>query len=141
MECVYFYLVVEEDYPPVSTESVWAEKLSSGNYRIKNIPFYTKDVSLDDVVSVKKGQDGELLFHRVVRHSGNSTLRVVFFEEIFTHRVIRKLENMGCSWENMSGSLYSINVPCPTKTDVVIDYLEKKFSMEILDYECGKLNQ
>lgn len=28
-------------------ESVWAEKLSSGNFSIKNIPFYAKGISLD----------------------------------------------------------------------------------------------
>lgn len=46
MECVYFYLVVEEDYPPVSTESVWAEKLSSGSYRIKIYLFILKTYPL-----------------------------------------------------------------------------------------------
>lgn len=139
MERVYFHLVVEDDYPPVSTESLWAEKLSSGNLRIKNIPFYTKEVSLDDVVSVKKSQGSDLLFHKIIRHSGNSTLRIVFFEEVFTYRVIRKLECMGCLWEHMSGSLYSINAPCLFKLNSVINYLEKKSLQGILDYEYGKL--
>lgn len=54
MEQIFFNLPVVDDYPPVSTESLWAEKLSSGNYKIKNIPFYSKDVSFGDVISVNK---------------------------------------------------------------------------------------
>lgn len=139
MEKVVFYLAVVDDYPPVSTESLWAEKLSSGNYKVRNIPFYSKDVSLDDVVSIEHGQDGECLFHKVVRHSGNCTLRVVFFEKETIPRVINKLVKLGCSWEGMNGAFYSINISRRSNLNKVIEYLEKMSSQQELDYEYGKL--
>nr|WP_160250268.1 DUF4265 domain-containing protein [Mixta theicola] len=141
MEKIFFNLTVVDDYPPVSTESLWAEKLTSGNYRIQNIPFYSKDVSFNDVISVKKGQDGECLFHKIVRYSGNSTLRVIFFEKEVIEKVINKLVRLGCSWESMNDTFYSINVPHDSNLNKVIKYLENISLQEELDYEYGNLEQ
>ncbi|WP_366519513.1 DUF4265 domain-containing protein [Serratia nevei] len=38
---------------------MWSERIDFGLFRIANIPFYTKDVSLGDAVSAEVGVDVE----------------------------------------------------------------------------------
>ncbi|MCD2223372.1 DUF4265 domain-containing protein [Listeria cossartiae] len=140
MEKIFFNLDVVEGYPPVYTESLWAERLSSGNYKIKNIPFYAKEVSFNDVISIRVGSEGEFLFHKIVRYSGNNTLRIVFFDENVIKRRLNKLAGLGCSWECMNATFYSVNIPTGPSFKKVIQYLEKAYVREELDYEYGKLD-
>lgn len=139
MEKIFFNLDVVEGYPPVYTESLWAEKLSSGNYKIKNIPFYAKEVSFNDVVSIRVEPGDEFLFHKIVRYSGNSTIRIVFFDENVIKRSLNKLVKLGCSWECMNETFYSVNIPAGPSFKKVIKYLERACIQEELDYEYGKL--
>lgn len=143
MEKILFCLDVEDDYPPVSKESVWGEKLPSGNYKIKNIPFYTKEVSFDDEVTVSKGEDGELLFNAVIENSGNSTIRVIFLEKedskIMDFK--NKMVALGCEWEEFSKSFFSVNIPPETDLDVVIDIMAAWSKKGLLEYEYGFLGQ
>src|SRR5205809_1639788 len=57
------------------TESVWAEPQGDGTYKIKNVPFYAKGISCEDVVEAEP-QDETLVFKRIVRHSGHSTYQI-----------------------------------------------------------------
>ena len=52
MKKVLFNLEVIDGYPPVSMESTWAEVTEEGYFKINNIPFYSKEISLGDIVSV-----------------------------------------------------------------------------------------
>src|SRR2546423_10095822 len=57
------------------TESVWAEPQGDGTYKIKNVPFYAKGISCEDVVEAEP-QGETLVFKRIVRHSGHSTYQI-----------------------------------------------------------------
>ncbi|MNX99908.1 hypothetical protein D3C86_1323810 [compost metagenome] len=143
MQKVFFPLSVVDGYPPVSVESVWVKRLPSGTYRIKNIPFYTKEVSFDDEIDANCGEDGELVFDRVVKHSGNSTIRVISLKKDSESNVNIKKEitSLGCEWEEFSDNFYSVNIPSGKNLDVVIGFLESKFNEGWLDYEYGFLGQ
>ena len=52
MKKLFFNLEVIDGYPPVSMESVWAEVTEEGHFKINNIPFYSKEISFGDIVSV-----------------------------------------------------------------------------------------
>lgn len=56
-------------------ESINATLVSPGRYRLENIPFYARGVSLGDVVEGKE-KDGELWFRRRTGRSRNGTIRV-----------------------------------------------------------------
>lgn len=60
-----------------SSEGMWARSLPSGTYLITNIPYFAYGVSYLDEIEAVEGGDGRLWGHRVVRHSGYVTLRVV----------------------------------------------------------------
>ncbi|WP_296004336.1 DUF4265 domain-containing protein [uncultured Veillonella sp.] len=52
MKKLFLNLEVIDGYPPVSMESIWAEETEEGYLKINNIPFYSKEVSFGDIVSV-----------------------------------------------------------------------------------------
>ena len=52
MKKLFFNLEVIDGYPPVSMESVWAEVTEESYFKINNIPFYSKEISFGDIVSV-----------------------------------------------------------------------------------------
>ncbi|UXZ45556.1 DUF4265 domain-containing protein [Pseudomonas soli] len=143
MQKIHFPLVIVDDYPPVSSEGVWAEPLDDGTFRVDNIPFYSRDACLDDRVSAARGTDGEWLFQRVELDSGNSTLRIVFFDQGVPaiETVLEGLQNLGCGWEGMNRRFFSINVPATVSFDAVLERLDPLAEREWLDYEYGLIRQ
>lgn len=143
MEKIFFKLSVIDDYPPVSSESVWAEKISPTEMCIKNIPFYENEANLDDLVQVVPGQDGENIFQQIITPSGNSTIRIVFLEPVHTeiNRVLETIVAIGCSWEGGSESFYSINVPEQTSLDDLVEFLVPESESGLLECEYGLVRQ
>ena len=82
MKKLFLNLEVIDGYPPVSMESIWAEVTEEGYLKINNIPFYSKEISLGDIVSGIQTEENYLLYDKnynfIVK---NSTLWIVFFNE------------------------------------------------------------
>ena len=58
-------------YPPVDTESVWANELPNGTCIMDNIPFFTTQATLGDLVEVIRiGED--LFYSKTIMKSRNS---------------------------------------------------------------------
>ena len=83
MKKLFLNLEVIDGYPPVSMESIWAEVTEEGYLKINNIPFYSKEISLGDIVSVIQTEENYLLYDKTIIHSNNSTLRIVFGSVIY----------------------------------------------------------
>jgi hypothetical protein len=47
---VVFELAVEDGWPPVGSERVWAHHLGGDRYRIANAPWFARDLAVGDVV-------------------------------------------------------------------------------------------
>lgn len=61
---------------PTREETLWAERLGDQLYRLDNTPWYAKGCALDDLIQCDE-PPGELpRFRKVVRPSGNRTVRV-----------------------------------------------------------------
>ncbi|WP_410963932.1 DUF4265 domain-containing protein, partial [Salmonella sp. ZJHZ20_0162] len=61
------------------TESLWALPSGKG-FKLDNIPFYVKGVSVGDVVSAEE-IDGNLCMKEILEPSGHSTVRLWFVSE------------------------------------------------------------
>jgi len=53
-----------------------AQPLEDGTYAVKNVPFYAKGISCEDVIKAEP-DEGVLVFKGVVRYSGHSTYRIL----------------------------------------------------------------
>jgi hypothetical protein len=97
------------------SETLWATEIALGQYRLDNGPFFAYGVSWQDVVEAQHGRDDVLEYVRVVRKSGNRTLRVMFNDyrvnDDRAKGVLRGIQELGCSYEGMQPRLVSINVP------------------------------
>lgn len=77
---VYFDLPRDDvDWPPVTVESVWAEKVDGDVVRLDNVPWFVRGVANGDLIRVEPGADGLLWAAEHLQWSGNCTIRVVSF--------------------------------------------------------------
>jgi len=143
MKKVLFNLEVIDGYPPVSMESIWAEVTEEGYFKINNIPFYSKEISLGDIVSVTQKEENYLLYDKTIINSKNSTLRIVFFNENqkFKDNILTKLIDLGCEPEAFNVNFYAINIPIQVDIEEIYIFLDGFVEANDLDYDTGYLAQ
>lgn len=121
-----------------ATETMWAETVSPGRYRLRNTPFYAQAVSFEDVVEARFS-GAELQFEHAVERSGHSTYRL-FVEAGITSPLFRlhwaPLETLGCSFEQ-GGNLLAVDVPREADIHVVYELLEAGARANAWDFEEG----
>lgn len=135
---VHFPLLQDEDgYPPVAVESMWARPdVGRDTYVIDSIPFFARDVALGDIVTVRSDEGGNLWFDQTARRSGNSLVRIVFFDPTCVDRIRHRLRSIGCSTEyDGAHKLLAVNVPDGEKLRATQAYLKDEASQGCLDYE------
>jgi Domain of unknown function (DUF4265) len=133
---VVFELVQDDDgYPPVGSESVWAIPLDENRFVIDNIPFFTCDATLGDVVSANEDM-GELRFVSTIKSSGNSLLRLIYAKGSDVEKIRTGLRALGCAteWDEIH-RLISISVPHEIALSRVRDFLDSGVEQGISDYE------
>jgi len=121
------FRVPEED-GSANVETLWAFSLGGDEYQLDNLPFYAYAVSAGDVVHAPFDEaEGFPTLVRVVRKSGNRTVRVIFDERPApgnqTERVLNELVAVGCSYEGASGTYLAVNIPATVKLESVRAYL------------------
>ena len=143
MKKLFFNLEVIDGYPPVSMESVWVEVTEEGYLKVNNIPFYSKEISFGDIVSVIQTEENYLLYDKTIIHSKNSTLRIVFFNENqkFKDKILAKLINLGCESETFNANFHAINIPIQVDIEEIYNFLDEFVETDDLDYDTGYLAQ
>jgi len=136
---IYFEIEQDDDgYPPVAVESVWAAP-EAGAYRIANIPFFSDDATIGDIVSCVE-EEGKLWFDEVIRESGNSLIWVILFEAGGSD-VVKDLENAGCEVERYNAQQLAISVPENVPLETVQNYLSIREDNEDLEFAEPILRQ
>src|SRR5262245_53353933 len=93
------------------TETIWGTPLGSGEFRLEGNPFFAYGVSLHDTIEAKE-EDGLLRFVKVVKKSGNRTIRVFAKEgEDSTNQLFKKLVKLKCRYEGLNARLFAVIVP------------------------------
>ena len=134
------------DWHGYATETLWAELVSSGRYRLRNTPFFAKDVSFEDVVVVK-AQGDILMFDSTSIAGGHSTYRILLEKNITDSAFLKlwnPLEDVGCSYESLDiGEMLLLAVDVPPCADiyVVYQFLEDGEKEKVWGFEeghCGR---
>ena len=102
----------EDNLAAPATESVWAERQVDGTYKVKNVPFYAKGISCEDIVEAEP-QDRALVFKRVVRHNGHSTYRIYAANGRTAPEVVSlvgRLQQLHCDIEPATDTLVGVDV-------------------------------
>lgn len=137
LEKVFFKL--GDDWHGFSSESMWAEKISENQFKLRNVPYYAKNISLGDVVAVQRTEN-QYFFNMVSKRSGHSTYRILINKEIDENlfkRYWEKLENIGCSYEQGKNRLIAVDVPPETNIYEAYKLLEDGEKAGTWDFEEG----
>lgn len=138
LQKIYFPLD-SSDWHGAGSESLWAKELANGCFKLMNIPFYAKDISLDDIVAIQYSED-KLWFKSVIKHSGHSTYRVLLWDKIEEHLFDlywKPLEEKGCTYEKAKMGFYAIDVPPSSNIHEVYSLLEIGEHDSIWEFEEG----
>jgi hypothetical protein len=111
---------------PIATESLWAERLGASLYRLRNVPFYLRGVSEQDIVRVEEN-DGRLIVAGIIDRGGHSTYRIFLPEQTSEEQFSKDwipLQELGCTYERARRRLVAIDVPPHADVYAVYDVLE-----------------
>jgi hypothetical protein len=113
-------------------ETVWADDLGEGRYKLDNLPWFTYGISAADEFEAAADGTGQLWFVRMLRKSGNRTLRVILqmaptaSELTFESQgVLPVLESLGCRWEGATQILFAVNIPPDVDLATVTEALDE----------------
>jgi len=132
-----------DDYPPADWEWLWASRVTDSTFKIDNIPFFTKSIGCGDIVAAEQTGTG-LIFKRLVRPSGHSTVRVMVFRKgrndehlrAAVESIRQSLRAMGCSTElSHIPNLVAIDIPPEVDYQPVSAFLSQKEHDGLLEYE------
>jgi hypothetical protein len=102
--------VAEE--PAGGAETLWAEVLGEGRYRLRNSPFAAYGISFHDVVAAELVND-QLTATRILSRGGHSTYRVYLSagvtKQVFLDRW-PMIGALGCNHENANSRFFAIDV-------------------------------
>ena len=140
MEMIHFNLHVIDDYPPEDCERIQCEFVEGDVYLVKEIPVYSREVSLGDTIYTHC-IGSERLFIKAKSHCGNSTIRIVFLDEGLSEisEVLNKLTAAGVSHNQFSERFIALNIPREVNIVKIFDYLDILEAKDILGFESGYL--
>ncbi len=108
--------------PHGEVETLWAEVMGGGHYRLDNTPWYAYSISWRDVVEASADADGQLQFVKLISKGGNRTVRIRS-KEPFTSEWLRKVVELGATYEGADRRLIGINIPAETELGVITSFL------------------
>jgi hypothetical protein len=95
------------------TESLWAEPLGEGFYRLRNVPILAFGYSEQDVVSTDE-VDGRRVVTGVSQPGGHSTYRLFLpgaLDDARFGKLFEPLSQLGCTYERANARVFGVDVP------------------------------
>lgn len=120
-------------------ETLWAEALGKGLYRLRNVPILAYGFSEQDVVSTTE-IDGRHVVTGTTTPGGHSTYRVFLPEAMEDSRFAKMFEplsRLGCTYERANPRLIGIDVPPEADIYAVYAVLEQVEAAKQWSFEEG----
>lgn len=107
-----FVLDVDDDWPPVSIESIPCKVVDDG-YQVQAAPLFVKNISVDDVIEVNLDSFGYVDSWNCIKQSENSTIWILrLAEENRIESTLENLRGLGCNTVRLPQyGIYSVDVP------------------------------
>lgn len=141
---IVFELERDEDgWPPLSAESLWAYDLGDGTFRIDNVPWYVRDLAVDDIVAAAN-QDGRLVFTEFARKSEHLTIRIYCLTDADitaeAASVVEVFRSFGLYTERTGGRLLALDIPPGSDLPGIMQILVAGQVAERWEWEEGRIN-
>jgi hypothetical protein len=123
-----------------SAERIWAKPLGGDVYEVRNTPWYAYDLNWGDEVRCEGLSEAGLpIVVEIVKPGGHQTLRL-FFEGAPSEereRVLRRINELGATYENADDVLYSIDLEPDVAPAPILDLLALEAEQGTLSWETG----
>ncbi len=132
-------IVIELRNDHYEAETLWAEPLGGGLYRLRNVPILAYGFSEQDVVRTDE-VEGRHVVTGVTRPGGHSTYRVFLPDAMDDARFAKLFEplgSLGCTYERANPRLMGIDVPPETDVYAVYAVLEQGEGAKQWSFEEG----
>jgi hypothetical protein len=125
----------------VRSEGIWAEPLGDARYRLRNVPFYARGVSLGDTV-LAQDHDGTVMVEKILKRGGHSTYRIFLCDGLKIDSdafgiAWKEIRTLGCTYENANGRWIAVDVPPETDADSVYTLLNRGEADGVWTFEEG----
>jgi hypothetical protein len=123
------YIIPEGDDYAGQVESLWAYSLGNHLYELQNIPFYAEHLNIEDVVFCEEPSDSLPVINRLIKWSGNRTLRVAFTDEAPDEKcidIIWDLTQRNILYEIATYKGYMFNIEPENDYEWVLNFLKSK---------------
>ena len=135
---IYFRLDPADDQG-MESESLWAEPLAPGEFRVKNSPFFVFGISAGDVVSAELAGD-HLEFRSIIAPGGHSTYRVYLASSLLitdadVQEFWQPISALGATYENANGSFFAVDIPPGSNIEEIYRLLEAGEEAAIWEFE------
>lgn len=122
-------ILPEADWHQYAAETLWVNPLGDGKYILENSPFFANDLSYKDTIYAEYDEDeGFPVFKKVLERSKHSTYRIFFLEgkklDEF-EKYFDALLKIGCTYEGMHNTHFSVDVPAETDVMEAFNLLKK----------------
>ena len=125
MVSLHFAFDPEDDWPPIAVESLSFSRIDAG-YRLLTPPLFINDLSVDDVIHAKLGQDHVVKSWRHVQRSQRTTIWLLRLNE--SDRIgpaLAELRALGCKSMGLDAAgCYAVDVPSHVSIEHVNEVLE-----------------
>jgi hypothetical protein len=123
------FLVYPNDQRGIETESLWAEKVGPGKFRILNSPFFLFGISADDVVAAEE-VDGHLKFQNVISRGGHSTYRIFLqggrtIKDADFRTYWEPVSKLGATFENADDHFVAVDIPPGKDVAKIYEFLNE----------------
>jgi hypothetical protein len=127
-----------------ATETLWAERVNEGRYRLRSVPFFARGLSVEDVVTTRFEDDIDVVTG-VSLHGGHSTYRVFLsdgttLESSSFSEHWQPLADLGCTYERATERLLAIDIPPSADLHRAYELLGKGETAGVWDFEEGSVS-
>jgi len=137
---IHFRLEQDQDgYPPDPWESLWAEELGDGLYKVDNIPFFVKGIAPGDLIRAQESEEMKIFL--VVTMAGTSSVfRIYVHDESKVQESRNAFRSLGIDSElSHIPNLFAIEVPGTVEIRPILDLLMNGKGSGAWDFQEGAL--
>lgn len=108
------------------TETIWCI-IDGENFIVDNIPFIAKNISLGDSIKAEFDTDDQMYyFEDFIQTSGNSTIRIIIYDETAIKPTREWLEKHECESEVLPArNIIAVNIPKDVIYGPIRNFLEE----------------
>jgi len=142
-EHVVFELEIQDGWPPVSGERVWARRLDLDQFEIDSIPWFVRGIASGDIVRAVQRDGEHPTFTERIRWGGNLTIRIIPFSAGPLHgdlqAVIDLMTPLGVETEGALPAypIVACNVPPSVDLAALKELLHRGKADDAWEYEEG----